>query len=91
MAPSAKPPNLSVKSPVPSTSVMAATIRFLFCEKSTRLSTQILAPATAIRPNTTMLTPPITGNGIAWITAPNLGENPRRMAMAAANRNTAVE
>ena len=91
MPPSAKPPNLSVKSPVPSTSVMAATIRLRFCEKSTRLSTQILAPATAIRPNTTMETPPITGSGMAWITAPNLGEKPSTMAMAAATTNTAVE
>jgi hypothetical protein len=82
---------LSVKSPVPSTSVMAATIRFLFCEKSTRLSTQILAPATAIRPNTTIDTPPMTGSGIAWITAPNLGEKPRTTAISAANRKTAVE
>ena len=59
MPPRAKPPNLSVKSPVPNTSVMAATSRFLLSEKSTRLSTQILAPATAIRPNTTIETPPI--------------------------------
>ena len=70
---------------------MAATMRFLFCEKSTLLSTQILAPATAIRPKTTMDTPPITGSGIAWITAPNLGLNPSTTAMSAATRNTAVE
>ena len=44
--------------------VMAATIRFLLSEKSTLFSTQMRAPATAIRPNTTMLTPPITGSGM---------------------------
>ena len=38
---------------------------------------------TAIRPNTTMLTPPITGSGMAWITAPNLGEKPSTMAISA--------
>ena len=65
MPPSAKSPNFSVNSPVPRIKVMAATIRFLVSEKSTLLSTQILAPAMAIRPNTTMDTPPITGSGIA--------------------------
>src|SRR2546430_11794799 len=44
----------------------------------TTLFRSILAPATAIRPNTTMDTPPITGSGIAWISAPNLGEKPDR-------------
>ena len=91
MPPSAKSPNLSVKSPVPSTRVMAATSRFLLSEKSTRLSTQILAPATAIRPNTTILTPPITGSGIAWTTAPNFGEKPSTMAIMAATTKIAVE
>jgi hypothetical protein len=91
MPPSAKPPNLSVKSPVPSTSVIAATIRLRFCEKSTLLSTQILAPAAAISPNTTIDTPPITGSGMAWITAPNLGEKPSTLAISAATTNTAVE
>ena len=80
-----------MKSPVPMISVIAATIRFLFCEKSTLLSTQILAPATAIRPNTTMLTPPITGSGMAWISAPNLGLKPSTSAITAATTNTAVE
>ena len=70
---------------------MAATIRFLFCEKSTLLSTQILAPATAIRPNTTMDTPPITGSGMVWISAPNLGEKPSTSANTPASKNTAVE
>jgi hypothetical protein len=38
-----------------------------------------------------MDTPPITGSGMAWITAPNFGEKPSTMAMAAATTNTAVE
>ena len=80
-----------MNSPVPKISVMAATNRFLLLEKSTLLSTQIFAPATAIRPNTTMLAPPITGSGIAWISAPNLGLKPSTTAISAATRNTAVE
>ncbi|MNT33668.1 hypothetical protein D3C72_1696070 [compost metagenome] len=82
---------MSVKSPVPMIKVMAATIRFWFCEKSTRLSTQILAPATAIRPNTTIDTPPMMGNGMAWMSAPNLGEKPSSRAMTPATMKTAVE
>src|SRR5450830_1168557 len=91
MPPRPKSPNFSVKSPVPRIRVTAATIRFLLSEKSTLLSTQILAPATAIRPNTTIDTPPITGSGIAWITAPNLGLKPSTTASTAAQANTAVE
>ena len=70
---------------------MAATSRLRLSEKSTLLSTQILAPATAIRPNTTMDTPPITASGMAWISAPNLGEKPSTMAIRPATTNTAVE
>ena len=80
-----------MKSPVPSTSVIAATIRLPVSLKSTLLRTQMLAPETAIRPNTTMLTPPITGSGMAWITAPNLGLKPSSRAITAAATNTAVE
>ena len=91
MPPRAKSPNFSVNSPVPRISVMAATTRFLVSEKFTRLSTQMRAPATAIRPKTTIETPPITGSGMAWISAPNLGEKPSSSASRAATRNTAVE
>ena len=59
--------------------------------KSTLLSTQILAPATAMSPNTTMDTPPITASGMAWISAPNLGLKPSRMAIRAATTKVAVE
>src|SRR5450830_1362448 len=82
---------MAPKVAVPRIRVTAATIRFLLSEKSTLLSTQILAPATAIRPNTTIDTPPITGSGIAWITAPNLGLKPSTTASTAAQANTAVE
>ena len=37
--------------------VTAATIRFLFCEKSTLFSIQIFAPAMVIKPNTTIDAP----------------------------------
>ena len=56
-----KPPIFSEKSPAPSTSVTAATIRLRLSEKSTLLTTQIRAPVTAISPNTTIDTPPSTG------------------------------
>src|SRR5690606_13578503 len=85
MPPRANSPNFRVNSPVPRIRVMAATIRFFVSEKSTRLSTQMRAPATAMRPNTTIDTPPITGSGMAWISAPNLGEKPSRMAITAAH------
>ena len=35
--------------------------------------------------------PPITGSGMVWISAPNLGEKPSTSANTPANRNTAVE
>ena len=89
--PSVKPASFSVKSPAPSTSVTAATIRLRLSAKSTRLSTQMRAPAAAIRPNTTIDTPPSTAAGIAWISAPNLGEKPSRIAISAATTNTSVD
>ena len=76
---------------MPSTSVMAAVSRLAGSVKSTLLSTQILAPAMVMRPNTTMLTPPITGSGMAWMKAPNLGLKPSTSAISAATMNTAVE
>ena len=44
--------------------VMAATIRFLLLAKFTLLSIQILAPAIAIKPNTTMDAPVKIGLGM---------------------------
>jgi hypothetical protein len=76
---------------VPSTSVIAATIRLVGWPKSTLLSTQILAPAMAISPKTTIETPPITASGMAWISAPNLGLKPSTTAISAATTNIAVE
>ena len=60
-------------------------------EKSTLLTTQMRAAVAAIRPNTTMDRPPMTGPGMVWIAAPNLGEKPNRIANAAATTNTRVE
>ncbi|MGF6791744.1 hypothetical protein OKW27_006081 [Paraburkholderia sp. 35.1] len=69
----------------------AATIRLRLSEKSTLLTTQMRAPVTAISPNTTIDTPPSTGPGIVWITAPNFGEKPSTRAINAAITNTSVE
>jgi hypothetical protein len=80
-----------VKSPAPSTSVTAATIRLRLSLKSTRFSTQMRAPAMAIRPNTTIETPASTGPGMVWISAPNLGEKPSRIAISAATTKMIVE
>ncbi|GFN29276.1 hypothetical protein ADE_49740 [Achromobacter denitrificans] len=91
MPPSVNEPSLTVKSPAPSTSVTAATIRLRLSLKSTWFTTQMRAPAMAIRPNTTTDIPPSTGPGMVWISAPNLGEKPRTMAIRAATTNTSVE
>src|SRR5690554_676663 len=91
MPSSLKAPNAIEKLPAPSTNVTAATIRFLLLLKSTWLTTQIRAPATAIRPKTTTDIPPRTGPGISWIRAPNFGEKPSKMAMPAAMTNTSDE
>ncbi len=56
-----------------------------------RFCTQIRAPATAIKPKTTIEAPPITGPGMVWINAPNFGEKPNSMAISAAATNTSVE
>ncbi|CFO34489.1 Uncharacterised protein [Bordetella pertussis] len=86
-----KSPSLTLKSPAPSTRVTAATIRLRLSLKSTWLTTQMRAPAMAIRPNTTTDMPPSTGPGMVWISAPNLGENPSTSAITAATTNTSVE
>ena len=62
--PRLKFPTIKPKSPVPKMMVMAATIRFLLLAKLTLLSIQILAPAMAIKPNTTMDAPVKTGLGM---------------------------
>ena len=35
--------------------------------------------------------PPITGTGIDWMSAPNFGTNPRRMAVTAATWSGRIE
>ncbi|MNL43932.1 hypothetical protein D3C87_1664710 [compost metagenome] len=86
-----KSPILMVKSPAPITNVTAATIRLRLSLKSTWFTTQMRAPAIAIKPNTTTDMPPRTGPGIVWISAPNLGEKPSTMAINAATTKTSVE
>src|SRR5690606_38658068 len=55
--PRLKLPNVRAKSPVPKIMVTAATIRFLFCEKSTLFAIQMLEPAMVIKPKTTIEAP----------------------------------
>ncbi|MOA49885.1 hypothetical protein D3C78_1728260 [compost metagenome] len=89
--PMVKLPIVSAKSPAPSTSVTATIIRLPLSPRSTLFCTQMRAPATAIRPNTTTEAPPKTGPGMVWIRAPNFGENPSTIATNAAATNTNVE
>jgi len=72
--PIVKAPNLSVRSPAPAVSTAATVIRFRGLEKSTLFSTQIRPAMAAIRPNSTIDKPPMTGPGIERIRAPNFGE-----------------
>ena len=44
-----------------------------------------------MRPKTTIESPPMTGPGIVWMSAPNFGEKPRMIATTAATRKTSVE
>jgi hypothetical protein len=61
------------------------------CAKSIRPSTQIRPAAAAIRPKTTIERPPRTGPGIVEMKAPNFGDRPRRMAIAAATMKIRVD
>ena len=72
-------------------SVTAATKRLTAFVKSTRLSTQIRAPVTAISPKRTVATPPSTPCGIEEMSAPNFGDSPKTMAITAAMRKMTVE
>src|SRR6516164_3347552 len=67
--PIAKAPNLSVRSPAPAVSATATVIRFLGVEKSTLFSTEIRPAIAAIKPNSTIDKPPMTGPGIERIRA----------------------
>ncbi len=68
--PIVKAPNLSVRSPAPAVSAAATVIRFRGSEKSTLFSTQIRPAMAAIKPNSTIDKPPMTGPGIERIRAP---------------------
>src|SRR5580700_8051417 len=62
--PIVKAPNLSVRSPAPAVSAVATVIRIRGLEKSTLFSTQIRPAMAAIKPNSTIDKPPMTGPGI---------------------------
>jgi Glycerophosphoryl diester phosphodiesterase family len=70
---------------------VAGVIRFRGLEKSTLFSTQIRPAMAAIRPNSTIDKPPITGSGIERIRAPNFGEKPSRIETTAATTDSRVE
>lgn len=89
--PKLKLPNNSSKLPAPKIIVTDAMIKFLLLEKSTLFSIQIFAPAMVIKPNTTIEAPVSTAVGMVLITAPNLGESPKKMAKTPAITNTMVE
>src|SRR5215203_4812929 len=86
-----EPPSVSLKLPAPSTRATATVMRLRGSEKSTRFSTQIRPAVAAMRPNTTIERPPSTGTGMVWISAPNFGEKPRRIAIRAAATKSRVE
>ena len=64
-----KSPNLRVRSPAPAVSAAATVIRFRGLEKSTLFSTQMRPAIAAIKPNSTIDKPPMTGPGIERIKA----------------------
>src|ERR1700704_283638 len=99
MAPKAPSPRLLISNdpilrsapPAARISGIAATARFARFEKSTRASTQIFAPMTAISPKRYSSMPPRTLIGMLSTRAPNLGMKPSRMAVIAATMNTQIE
>ena len=58
--------------------------KFLLTDKSILLSINILSPLDAIIPNSKMDTPPITAEGMEWISAEILPMKPKAMANTAA-------
>src|SRR5690606_20715404 len=74
----------SVTSPIARMSAAATGTRLTGSAKSTRFSTQILAPSRPIMPYSTTVMPPSTPPGVAAISAPNLGHSPNRIATIAA-------
>src|SRR5215831_12831068 len=82
--PIVKAPNLRVRSPGPAVSATAIVIRFRGSEKSTLFSPQIRPAIAAIKPNSTIDKPPMTGPGIERIRAPNFGEKPSKIETIAA-------
>ena len=90
MPPSAKSPNFSVKSPVPRMSVMAATMRFLFCEIHLVVHPDLGAGHGDQAEHHDGHTAHHRQR-MVWITRAELGRKPSSTAISAATRNTAVE
>ena len=76
--------NLMVRLPMPAMMPAASGTRLTGSAKFTRFSTQILAPSRPIIPYRTRVMPPRTPPGVAATSAPNLGQNPNRIATVAA-------
>src|SRR5690606_13670203 len=70
----------SVTSPIARMSAAATGTRLTGSAKSTRFSTQILAPSRPIMPYSTTVMPPSTPPGVAAISAANSGHSPNRLA-----------
>src|SRR5690606_10262497 len=85
---SRKGPICSAAPPMPTTRMTEAMTRLRLSEKSIWLSTSVRTPDDAMMPNRTMATPPMTGAGMDWMSAPSLGMNDRAMARAAAKAMT---
>ena len=74
----------SVTPPMPAMRPADSPTRLTGLPKSTRFSTQILAPMSPIMPYRTTVIPPSTPPGVALTMAPNFGQRPSRMATTAA-------
>ena len=73
-----------VTPPMPAMMPAARPTRLTGLPKSTRFSTQILAPTRPIMPYRTTVMPPSTPPGVALTIAPNFGHRPSRIATSAA-------
>ena len=77
--------------PTPMMMVTEAIMRLRFSEKSTWLLTSIERPLEAMRPNSSRLTPPMTGTGMVLMSAASLGQKPPTIsAKPAAYQKTCV-
>ena len=78
--------------PTPSITTTEAIMRLRLMPKSTLLVTYMRRPLDAMRPNSSRLTPPMTGEGMERMSAASLGHRPpTTSAKPAAYQKTCVE